>query len=172
MITPRRESQEPSDNVRTPSLRQSLFKANVRAETAKTLQIQKTILNESRKLKVRISGAKYEITGILAKTKSNLSFKIESPTYEWEVRRLDEHFYILRKCFLRSYPFLVCPPLPDYTEKKFSKKSLLRRIKLLQRFLDGCLKIPEYKSTQVMVTFLSNTGNLLKEFKKEEDFFN
>lgn len=112
--------------------------------------------------------AKYETQGILTKYKTNLSYKIITKSHEWEVRRHDSDFFLLRQIFLKKFPFLLVPPLPGSSEKKFTRKSLQKRMKLMQRFLDHCIRVQEFRAVVAFVAFVSDATDFQEECKAED----
>jgi len=64
---------------------------------------------------------------------------------------------------LKEFPYIIVPPLP-LNKKKQSDKSIKRREIYLSRFLQGIMRCEELKSSQFLVSWLTNEDP--KDFPK------
>jgi hypothetical protein len=98
-----------------------------------------------------------------------LQYKIQVDPLGWTIYRKDQDFYTLRKMLLKTYPYIIIPPLP-MKKKKENEKSINRRAKFLSRFMQGIMRCEELKGSTFLVDWLTeqDAKEFLKIIKKEE----
>jgi len=97
------------------------------------------------------------------------------------VNRRDSDFYFLRKLLRHHFPCIVIPPLPKQ-KTKLVEKSLAKRQKFFERFLQGINRSEVLKSSPFFAEFLTekdekkferlvkNTGNALVKVKTLSEY--
>ena len=98
-----------------------------------------------------------------------MQYKIQVDPLGWTIYRKDQDFYTLRKMLLKTYPYIIIPPLP-MKKKKENEKSINRRAKFLSRFMQGIMRCEELKGSTFLVDWLTeqDAKEFLKIIKKEE----
>mmetsp|Transcript_12005 Transcript_12005/g.11888 ORF Transcript_12005/g.11888 Transcript_12005/m.11888 type:complete len:117 (+) Transcript_12005:364-714(+) len=98
-----------------------------------------TLLNETTKpIKVGITSVvTFQTTEYLVFKVNNLHFTLFTLPFKWEVKRLEQDFYILRRLLQLQFPQLLVPPLPKSSEQLFTTKSINKRKIYFIRFLNA-----------------------------------
>lgn len=73
----------------------------------------------------------------------------------WDIKRYEADFYLLRSILVQQYGQLFVPPLtPTAKESAYDKKTLLWRERWFSRFLRGIVRCRELLNHPLVVEFL------------------
>ncbi|CDW88423.1 px domain containing protein [Stylonychia lemnae] len=138
-------------------------------------QLKQTILNRnSRKIFIKLTHAKVKQQTEFLFIKSNqLSFNILTIPMKWDVERNESDIYQLRRLLQYQFPHLLIPPLPQRQEYKFTQKSVKKRCKYIERFINSVCRSEQLCTYQILVEFLmikhNNPKTFQEKIKKEEE---
>eukprot|EP00347_Sterkiella_histriomuscorum_P002460 403368062 len=146
-----------------------------KVKVIKTQQLLPTPLTQidEKKLSVQIEDGIVEQTKKLLKTTQSLSFRVKISGVNWDVRRNDQDFSILHKYLQLTMPHVLIPPLAQFkSTRKFDNKFIMKRGRLIEKFLRHCLRRYEIKANQAFVQFLNAQNrkdyeSLVKAMDKE-----
>ena len=117
-------------------------------------------------MEVKISQPKVtQTTEFLFIKSSSVTFTITTQPMKWEVLRSENDFYALRKILALSFPHYIVPPLPSKLEYKFTQRSLEKRMRYFNRFLNAVCRNQIFCSYQILVEFLMIKHNNAKTFQ-------
>ena len=138
-------------DIRPKEFESILKKSNTEIQCQK---IEKSKLNDI-EIKVTISNPR-KINDSLLKN-SYLLYDITTSNFNWIVNRRYSDFIWLRDTLSHMFPTAFMPQLPKKKigNRRFEQDFVEKRMKGLQKFLDGILKNELIKSSDVLVSFLS-----------------
>ena len=89
----------------------------------------------------------------------------------WKVNRRFSDFIWLRNTLTKFYPGIYCPPIPEKKAgpARFEDKFIEKRRLFLTQFINDLTKIEIYKSSEVLIDFLSTKDR--NRFEREKENF-
>ena len=135
-------------------------------ELGKCTKIEKTELSKKNNIEIKISFPEKIDKGVF--TKSFTSYLIETFPLKYQVRKRFSDFEWLQNTISSQFPNFVIPPIPhkNYGDR-FTEALILKRTRMLKKFLDGILIHPTMKNSKVLYEFLSvNSEEDFEEVKK------
>ena len=106
--------------------------------------------------------------------KNYVLYEVKTDQYYWEVYRTYEDFVDLRNLLIKYFPHHYIPPLPkeNNTEKQFENYFIMKRMKVLNIFINKLMENEEFKAFEVLEFFLSYKDrkkyeNKIKEYQNE-----
>ena len=143
------------------------YKKGKAEKIIKCQTLEKTILND-KKIVINIKDPK-EINGGIFSSNFIL-YSVETQPMGWVVQRRDSDFDLLRKLLLKYFPFHKIDPLPKRknASKKFNEDFIQKRILLLNCFINTIIKNEVFKTSDILVSFLSldNKDKFCNKFKE------
>ncbi|KAL4481451.1 hypothetical protein ABPG74_007540 [Tetrahymena malaccensis] len=108
--------------------------------------------------------------GLFGFTAGYLTYKIVVKPHNWEVRRKNSDFNMIREILQRIYPGKILPPLKNKRNISSDKYGIEKQMKYLQMFLEDLNRDDEIWANEYLISFLSerNPDKLLKKFKEAE----
>lgn len=101
----------------------------------------------------------------LIKTTQSLTFKVQTPKLQADVRRADSDFMFLHAYLSRQYPHVLLPPMPYCKRASTEPRKLHKRTRIYDRYLKQMLRYQgseELRSDYMLVQFLTQQDR--KEF--------
>ena len=132
----------------------------------KCTKIEKTELSKKNNIEIKISFPEKIDKGVFAK--SFTSYLVETFPLKYQVRKRFSDFEWLQNIIASQFPNFVIPPMPhkNYGDR-FTEALILKRTRMLKKFLDGILIHPTMKHSKVLYEFLSvNSEEDFEEVKK------
>lgn len=130
-------------------------------------KVEKSLLN-GKNINIILKNPRVVETSIF---KSNyIVYEVETETTQWKVERRYNDFIWLRDTLKKLYPRNFCPPLPGKKigSRRFESDFVEKRMKLLSLFLNDIMQNELYKSSNVLLSFLSISDRELFEAKIKE----
>ena len=129
--------------------------------------LEKSPLND-KQIKVLITNPKPIETGFLSS--NYVIYQIITQELNWTVTRRYSDFEWLRHCLVKFNPGKVVPPLPKKKigTRRFEADFIEKRMAYLQKFIDNCLRIEEFKACEPFTAFLSLQDRNMFESKMKE----
>ena len=136
-------------------------KMNEQQEFAECSIIEKSKLFGNNNIEINISLPEKIDKGVF--TKSFTSYLVETFPYKYQVRKRFSDFEWLYNVLSAQFVNCVIPPMPhkNYGDR-FTEGLILKRTRMLKKFLDGFLIHPTMRHSEVLYEFLSVSA--------EEDF--
>ncbi|EAR93629.2 PX-SNX-like domain protein (macronuclear) [Tetrahymena thermophila SB210] len=108
--------------------------------------------------------------GLFGFTAGYLTYKIVVKPHNWEVRRKNSDFNMIREILQRIYPGKILPPLKNKRNISSDKYGIEKQMRYLQMFLEDLNRDDEIWANEYLISFLSerNPDKLLKKFKEAE----
>lgn len=127
-------------------------------------KLEKTKLNDLTIL-VKVSDPR-QVNNSLFST-SYILYDISTPQFNWVVNRRYSDFIWLRECLQSLFPGDLLPILPKKKmgNRRFEKDFLNKRTEGLQKFLNEIINNEKYKTTEVLMIFLSYVDRNMFEQK-------
>ena len=127
-------------------------------------KLEKTKLNDLTIL-VKVSDPR-QVNNSLFST-SYILYDISTPQFNWVVNRRYSDFIWLRECLQSLFPGDLLPILPKKKmgNRRFEKDFLNKRTEGLQKFLNEIINNEKYKTTEVLMIFLSYVDRYMFEQK-------
>ena len=127
-------------------------------------KLEKTKLNDLTII-VKVSDPR-QVNNSLFST-SYILYDISTPQFNWVVNRRYSDFIWLRECLQSLFPGDLLPILPKKKmgNRRFEKDFLNKRTEGLQKFLNEIINNEKYKTTEVLMIFLSYVDRNMFEQK-------
>ena len=99
------------------------------------------------------------------------SYDVHTDLTLWKVNRRFSDFIWLRDTLTKFYPGIYCPPIPEKKAgpARFEEKFVEKRRLFLTQFINDLAKIELYKSSEVLIDFLSTKDR--NRFEREKENF-
>lgn len=129
-------------------------------------KIEKSVIND-KEIKIDITNPKEVKTSFYQQNYTN--YEIYTDVTLWKVNRRYSDFIWLRENLMKLYPGIYCPPIPDKKAgpARLEDKFIEKRRLFLTQFINDLAKIEIFKSSEVLIDFLSVTNRDRFETKKE-----
>ena len=117
-------------------------------------KLKKTILNEQ-KLIISVRNPKEMDGGVFGK--KYILYEVETEPIGYVVVRRYSDFVNLRKLIVKHFPSFFVPPLPNKKigNKRFNQHFIDKRMKLLNLFINQLVQNESFKSSEILVSFLT-----------------
>ena len=131
--------------------------------------IVKTILND-KNIKISICNPKEIKTSFYQQ--NYISYDVETDITKWKVNRRYSDFIWLRDSLMKFYPGIYCPPIPEKKAgpTRFEAKFIEKRRLFLNKFINDLAKIEIFKSSEILIDFLSIQDR--NRFEKTKEIIN
>ena len=131
--------------------------------------IEKSVIND-KIVKITISNPKEVQTSFYQQNYT--CYEICTDLTLWKVYRRYSDFIWLRETLMRLYPGIYCPPIPEKKAgpSRFEDKFIEKRRLFLTQFINDLTKIEIFKSSEVLIDFLSIKDR--DRFEKKKEIFN
>jgi hypothetical protein len=159
------ESDEDYEQICLQKLKEQQLKE--KDEVGKCQKIEKTELSKSNNINIKISFPEKIDKGVFKK--SYISYLVETFPYKFQVRKRFSDFEWLQNILNNQFFNCVIPPMPhkNYGDR-FTEELILKRTRMLKKFLDGILIHPTMKHSEAFYEFLSvNSEEDFEEIKKK-----
>ena len=159
------ESDENYEQICLQKLKEQQLKE--KDEVGKCQKIEKTELSKSNNINIKISFPEKIDKGVFKK--SYISYLVETFPYKFQVRKRFSDFEWLQNILNNQFFNCVIPPMPhkNYGDR-FTEELILKRTRMLKKFLDGILIHPTMKHSEAFYEFLSvNSEEDFEEIKKK-----
>ena len=136
-------------------------------EYEKCSKIENSELSKSNNIEIKISLPEKRDKGIFSK--SFTSYLVETFPFQYQVRKRFSDFEWLQNIISSQFINYVIPPMPhkNYGDR-FTEALILKRTRMLKKFLEGILIHPTMKHCKVLYEFLSvNSDEDFEEVKKK-----
>lgn len=139
----------------------------IKEEYGKCAITEFTEFSNKENIFIKISNPEKVNGGIFSK--SFISYTVETHPFNFQTKKRYSDFLWLRNTLLLMYPNCVIPPLckKNYIER-FSEDLINKRMRSLEKFINGLLIHPLIKNSQILFDFLSiqNEADFYKKKKK------
>ena len=131
--------------------------------------IEKSVLND-RKVKITITNPIEIKTSFYQQ--NYISYEIYTNPTIWKVNRRYSDFIWLRDTLMKFYPGIYCPPMPEKKAgpARFEEKFIEKRRAYLTKFINDLAKNEIFKSSEVLIDFLSIQDR--DRFEKRKESYN
>ena len=146
-------------NIKNNLNNKKCFKSEIQCQ-----KIQKSILND-RQITITLRNPKLIETSLF---KSDyIIYEVYTDFNKWKVFRRYKNFLWLKEILKKLYPGYVIPPLPSKKigSRRFEKDFINKRMKFLNYFINDICKNELYKSSDILISFLSTIDN--EKFENE-----
>ncbi len=130
-------------------------------------KLEKTKLNDT-KLVITVSNPKEIDGGVFGK--NYVLYEVKTDPFGWNVSRRFSDFDTLRKLIAKHFPSFYVPPLPNKKmgNKRFEIKFINKRMKFLNLFINNLVQSESFKSSDILLSFLSyeDKGKFESKFKE------
>jgi hypothetical protein len=142
-------------------------KAEEEKEFGKCSKIEKTDFSKKNNIEIKISFPEKIDKGVF--TKSFTSYLVETFPFKYQVRKRFSDFEWLQNIMNSQFVNYVIPPMPHKNfSDRFSEALILKRTRMLKKFLDGFLIHPTMRHSKTLQEFLSiNSEEDFEELKKK-----
>ena len=156
------ENKEPSRKKHKTRIKNGKFESIIKCKT-----LEKTILND-KNIVINIKDAKEVNGGIFSK--NYISYTIETTPLGWVVERRYTDFECLRKLLIKQFPFHKVAPLfnKKIKSKRLDKNFINKRINFLNNFINSIVKNESFKTSDILLSFLSLEDRIKFENKIKE----
>ena len=164
------ESDEYYEQMCLQKLREQKLKEE--AEYGKCSKIEMSELSKKNNIKINISFPEKIDKGLF--TKSFTSYLVETLPFKFRVRKRFSDFEWLQNILNTQFSNYVIPSIPhkNYGDR-FTEALILKRTRMLKKFLDGLLVHPTMKHSEILYDFLSvNSEEDFEEVKKKYNNLN
>ena len=164
------ESDEYYEQMCLQKLREQKLKEE--AEYGKCSKIEMSELSKKNNIKINISFPEKIDKGLF--TKSFTSYLVETLPFKFQVRKRFSDFEWLQNILNTQFSNYVIPSIPhkNYGDR-FTEALILKRTRMLKKFLDGLLVHPTMKHSEILYDFLSvNSEEDFEEVKKKYNNLN
>ena len=140
-------------------------------EFGKCSRIGQSELSKENNVEITISFPEKIDKGVF--TKSFTSYLVETFPFKFQVRKRFSDFEWLQNIFSTQFANYVIPPMPhkNYGDR-FSEGLILKRTRMLKKFLNGILIHPIMKHSEILYQFLSFSEEEFEEMKKKYNNIN
>ena len=140
---------------------------NFKEKTIECRKLEKTQLNDN-KLVITVRNPKELDGGVFGK--NYVVYEVQTDPFGWVVLRRFSDFDTLRKLIAKHFPSFYVPPLPNKKmgNRRFEEDFLRKRMKFLNLFINNLVQSESFKSSEILVAFLSYTdrGKFDSKFKE------
>ena len=140
---------------------------NFKEKVINCRKLEKTQLNDA-KLVITISNPKEVDGGVFGK--NYVLYEVKTDPFGWTVYRRFSDFDTLRKLVAKHFPSFYVPPLPNKKmgNKRFEPSFINKRMKFLNLFINNLVQSESFKSSEILVSFLSyeDKGKFESKFKE------
>jgi hypothetical protein len=139
----------------------------IKEQTIKCRKLLKTALND-KKITVTIKNPKEMDGGLFGK--KYILYEVKTAPMGWTVLRRFSDFDLFRTLFTRYFPSYIVPFLPSKKigNKRFEKNFINKRMKFLNLFINKVVEREEFKTSELLIAFLSITDRAKFEAKFKE----
>ena len=142
------------------------MKLAIEPEFIKTKYPENTELTESYEVNVKLSSPEKIEGGIFGK--SYVTYLLETNPFGFRVRKRYSDFEWLRNILSLHYPNCVMPPLcKKKFGDRFSEKFVNKRVRLIQKFMEGIVVHPLMRNSLIFYDFISCDNEEEVEKKKK-----
>ena len=127
---------------------------NFKEKVIECRKLEKTQLNDN-KLVITVSNPKEMDGGVFGK--NYVLYEVKTDPFGWIVLRRFSDFDNLRKLIAKHFPSFYVPPLPNKKmgNRRFDKDFIIKRMKFLNLFINNLVKSESFKSSEILMAFLS-----------------
>ena len=140
---------------------------NFKEKVIECRKLEKTQLNEN-KLVITVRNPKEMDGGVFGK--NYVLYEVHTDPFNWVVLRRFSDFDNLRKLIAKHFPSFYVPPLPNKKmgNRRFDQDFILKRMKFLNLFINNLVQSESFKSSEILVSFLSyeDRGKFESKFKE------
>ena len=117
-------------------------------------KLEKTQLNDN-KLVITVRNPKEMDGGVFGK--NYVLYEVQTDPFGWVVLRRFSDFDNLRKLIAKHFPSFYVPPLPNKKmgNRRFDQDFIIKRMKFLNLFINNLVKSESFKSSELLMAFLS-----------------
>jgi hypothetical protein len=117
-------------------------------------KLEKTQLNDN-KLVISVSNPKEVEGGVFGK--NYVLYEVKTDPFGWIVSRRFSDFDNLRKLISKHFPSFYVPPLPNKKmgNRRFDQDFIVKRMKFLNLFINNLVQSEVFKSSELLMAFLS-----------------
>jgi len=130
-------------------------------------KLEKTQLNDN-KLVITVKNPKEMEGGVFGK--NYVLYDVLTDPFGWTVQRRFSDFDTLRKLITKHFPSFYVPPLPNKKmgNRRFDEDFIQKRMKFLNLFINSLVASESFKSSEILMAFLSYTdrGKFESKFKE------
>ena len=139
----------------------------IKEQTISCKKFQKTALND-KKITITISKPKEMDGGLFGK--KYILYEVRTAPMGWTVLRRFSDFDLFRTLLTKYFPSYIVPFLPSKKigNKRFEKNFINKRMKFLNLFINKLVEREEFKTSELLIAFLSITdrGKFEAKFKE------
>ena len=140
---------------------------NFKEKVINCRKLEKTQLNDQ-KLVITVSNPKEVDGGVFGK--NYVLYEVKTDPFGWTVYRRFSDFDTLRKLVSKHFPSFYVPPLPNKKmgNKRFEPSFINKRMKFLNLFINNLVQSESFKSSEILLSFLSyeDKGKFESKFKE------
>ena len=140
---------------------------NFKERTINCRKLEKTQLNDN-KLTITVRNPKEMDGGVFGK--NYVLYEVQTDPFGWVVLRRFSDFDNLRKLIAKHFPSFYVPPLPNKKmgNRRFDQDFIVKRMKFLNLFINNLVQSESFKSSEILVSFLSyeDRGKFDSKFKE------
>ena len=135
--------------------------------TIECRKLEKSVLND-KKVSVTIKNPKEMSGGVFGK--NYVLYEVQTDPLGWVVHRRFSDFDNLRILLAKYFPSYNVPPLPNKKmgNKRFNSDFIMKRMKFLNLFINNVVQREDFKASEILISFLSQTdrGKFESKFKE------
>ena len=140
---------------------------NFKERTIECRKLEKTQLNDN-KLVITVRNPKEMDGGVFGK--NYVLYEVQTDPFGWIVLRRFSDFDTLRKLIAKHFPSFYVPPLPNKKmgNRRFDQDFIVKRMKFLNLFINNLVQSESFKSSEILMAFLSyeDRGKFESKFKE------
>ena len=140
---------------------------NFKEKTINCRKLEKTQLNDN-KLVITVRNPKEMDGGVFGK--NYVLYEVHTDPFGWVVLRRFSDFDNLRKLIAKHFPSFYVPPLPNKKmgNRRFDQDFIIKRMKFLNLFINNLVQSESFKSSEILMAFLSyeDRGKFESKFKE------
>ena len=140
---------------------------NFKEKVINCRKLEKTKLNDT-KLVITVTNPKEVDGGVFGK--NYVLYEVKTDPFGWTVYRRFSDFDTLRKLIAKHFPSFYVPPLPNKKmgNKRFEPSFINKRMKFLNLFINNLVQSESFKSSEILLSFLSyeDKGKFESKFKE------
>ena len=140
---------------------------NFKEKVINCRKLEKTQLNDN-KLTITVRNPKEMDGGVFGK--NYVLYEVQTDPFGWVVLRRFSDFDNLRKLIAKHFPSFYVPPLPNKKmgNRRFDQDFIVKRMKFLNLFINNLVQSESFKSSEILVSFLSyeDRGKFDSKFKE------
>jgi hypothetical protein len=140
---------------------------NFKERVIECRKLDKTQLNDN-KLVITVRNPKEMEGGVFGK--NYVLYEVQTDPFGWVVLRRFSDFDTLRKLIGKHFPSFYVPPLPNKKmgNRRFDDDFIAKRMKFLNLFINNLVQSETFKSSELLVAFLSYQDRGKYESKVKE----